>query len=81
MIVEIERIQIGVRIEKRLLKMLKGLAELHDRSLGDMLEGIVLHAFEGRAPFSEETLGKIAELKKIYGVSLHANDSHQLKRK
>ena len=55
--IEVERIQTGVRMEKRLLKVLKGLAELKDLSLGDLLEGIVLHAFEGKAPFGKETLG------------------------
>lgn len=79
--IEIERVQTGVRLEKRLLKVLKGLAELKDLSLGDLLEGIVLHAFEGKAPFSKETLGQISELKKVYGLSLKAVDSHQMKEK
>ena len=79
--IEVERVQTGVRIEKRLLKVLKGLAELKDLSLGDLLEGIVLHAFEGKAPFSKDTLAQIAELKKIYGLSLRAGDSHRLKEK
>jgi hypothetical protein len=74
----VERVQTGVRMEKRLLKVLKGLAELLDMSLGDLLEGIVLHAFEGRAPFSPETLGRIAELKRIYGLDLDASASHRL---
>ena len=78
---EIERVQTGVRIEKRLLKVLKGLAELKDLSLGDLLEGIVLHAFEGKAPFSKETLDQIAELKKIYKLTLRASDSHRLREK
>ena len=79
--IEIERVQTGVRIEKHLLKVLKGLAELKDLSLGDLLEGIVLHAFEGRAPFSPETLSQISELNKIYGMTLRAGDSHQLREK
>lgn len=79
--IEIDRIQTGVRIEKRLLKVLKGLAELKDLTLGDLLEGIVLHSFEGRAPFSKETLRQIAELKKLYGLTLVAADSHKLKEK
>ena len=79
--IEVERIQTGVRIEKRLLKVLKGLAELKDLSLGDLLEGIVLHAIEGKAPFSKETLGQIAELRKIYGLTLRAGDSHKLREK
>ena len=78
---EIERVQTGIRIEKRLLKVLKALAELKDLSLGDLLEGIVLHAFEGKTAFSKETLGQIVELKKIYHLSLRAANSHKLKDK
>jgi hypothetical protein len=74
----VERVQTGVRIEKRLLKVLKGLAEYHDLSVGDLLEGIVLHAFEGKAPFGRESLQKIADLKKIYGLDLDASASHKL---
>ncbi len=81
MTIEIERVQTGVRIEKRLLKVLKGFAELKDITLGDLLEGIVLHAFEGKAPFSKESLAQIAELRKIYGLTLRATDSHNLKEK
>jgi hypothetical protein len=79
--IEVTRVQTGVRIEKRLLKVLKGFAELKDITLGDLLEGIVLHAFEGRAPFSKESLRQIAELKKIYGLTLRATDSHKLMEK
>jgi hypothetical protein len=77
--VVVERIQTGVRMEKRLLKVLKALAELKDLTLGDLLEGIVLHAFEGKAPFSPATLKEIEQLKKIYRLNLKAADSHQLK--
>jgi len=80
-LVEVERVQTGVRIEKRLLKVLKGLAELKDLSVGDLIEGIVLHSFEGKAPFSKETMAQIAELKRIYGLTLGAGDSHRLKEK
>lgn len=74
----IERVQTGVRMEKRLLKVLKALAELYDISLGDLLEGIVLHAFDGKVPFSEESLRRIADLKKIYGLDLGSEASHRL---
>ena len=77
----VERVQTGVRMEKRLLKVLKGLAELKDMTLGDLLEGIVLHAFEGKAPFSPDTLKEVDKLRSIYGLTLHAADSHQLKEK
>lgn len=80
-LVVVERVQTGVRMEKRLLKVLKGLAELKDMTLGDLLEGIVLHAFEGKAPFSPETLKDIEKLRGIYGLTLRAADSHQLKER
>jgi hypothetical protein len=79
--IEVERVQTGVRMEKRLLKVLKAFAELKDITLGDLLEGIVLHAFEGKAPFSKESLGQIGELRKIYGLTLRATDSHKLQEK
>lgn len=78
-IIEIERVQTGVRMEKRLLKVLKAVAELKDMTLGDLLEGIVLHAFEGKAPFSPQTLKEIEQFRSIYGLTLHAADSHRLK--
>ena len=73
----ISRTQTGVRLETSLLKTLKALAEYTDLSLGDLLEGIVLHAFEGKAPFSPGTLEVIAQLKSVYGCDLTAADSHK----
>ena len=74
----IERIQTGVRMEKRLLKVMKALAEYLDLSLGDLMEGVVLHAFEGKTPFGKNTLAAIEQLKRVYGLELNASDSHQL---
>jgi len=77
----VERIQTGVRLEKRLLKVLKGLAEYHDMTLGDLLEGIVLHAFDGRHPFGDETRERIADLKRIYKLDLDYTASHRLRER
>jgi hypothetical protein len=74
----VERVQTGVRIEKRLLKVLKALAEFHDLTLGDLLEGIVLHAFDGKTPFSQRSLERIKALKELYGLELDSNASHRL---
>ena len=74
----VTRTQTGVRLESSLLKVLKALAEYTDLTMGDLLEGIVLHAFEGKAPFSEETQKVIAQLKSVYGCELSASDSHRL---
>jgi hypothetical protein len=75
----VERVQTGVRMEKRMVKVLKALAEYLDISLGDLLEGIVLHAFAGQAPFSAETLERIAGLKQIYGMDYSLSASHHLR--
>ncbi len=77
----VERVQTGLRMEKRLLKVLKALAELKDLTLGDLLEGMVLHAFEGKTPFSHQTLREIEQLRKVYGLTLRAADSHKLEEK
>jgi hypothetical protein len=75
----VERVQTGVRVEKRILKVLKAFAEYHDITLGDLLEGIVLHAFDGKTAFSAASLERIRELKKFYGLDLDSNASHRLK--
>ena len=74
----IERVQTGVRMEKRLLKVLRALADYHDITLGDLLEGIVLHAFDGKCPFGAENLQRIAQLKKLYRLDLDSSASHRL---
>lgn len=74
----IERTQTGLRIEKRLLKVLKGLAEHLDISVAELVEGMALHAFEGKAPFGDATIKKIAQLKAVYDLDLSAADSHAL---
>ena len=75
----VERVQTGVRIEKRILKVLKGFAEYHDITLGDLVEGIVLHAFDGKTPFSAASLERIRELKRFYDLDLDSTASHRLK--
>jgi hypothetical protein len=74
----VERVQVGARMEKSLVKVLRGLADYLDLSLGDLLEGITLHALEGKAPFSEETLGHVKRFKTVHGLKITAKDSHQL---
>jgi hypothetical protein len=78
---QVERVQTGVRLEKRLLKVLRALADYKDMTLGDLLEGIVLHAFEGKSAFEPETLKRIAELRSIYALDLDARSSHRLRER
>jgi hypothetical protein len=74
----VERVQTGVRMEKRILKVLKAFAEYKDMTLGDLIEGIVLHAFDGKTPFSEDSLRRIVDLKRFYGLDLNSEASHRL---
>ena len=76
--IPVERVQVGARLEKRMVKVLKGLAEYYDMSLGDLLEGIVLHAFESEPPFGKVTLRRIAQLKEVYGMDYGIEASHRL---
>ena len=75
----VERVQTGVRIEKRLLKVLRAFADYHDLTLGDLLEGMVLHAFDGNCPFNQASLDRIKELKKFYSLELDSSASHRLR--
>jgi len=77
-VVTVERVQTGLRIERNVLKVLKGLAEYLDISLGELVEGIVLHVFEGKTPFGPETLAAVERLKQVYGLRLGAADAHYL---
>ena len=74
----VERVQTGVRMEKRLLKVLRAFADYHDLTLGDLLEGIVLHAFDGKCPFNQASRRRIKDLKRFYGLDLDSRASHRL---
>lgn len=77
----VTRAQTGVRLEVRLLKVMKAVAEYKSMTLGDLIEGIVLHAFDGKQPFSSETRQVIADIKKVYKLDLRAEDSHSLRER
>ena len=79
--IDVERVQTGVRVEKRLLKVLRALADALDLTLGDLLEGIALHALEGKPPFRPETLAKAAELKQVFALDLDASHAHRLRER
>ena len=64
----VHRVQTGVRMERRLVKVLKAVAELRDLALGELLEELVRDAFAGRQYFAESALPSIHELSRIYGL-------------
>jgi len=78
---DVERTQTGVRMATPILKVLRALADYRDMSLGDLLEGIVLHAFDNKTPFTKDTLKVIAQLREVYGLELTSADAHALHEK
>lgn len=76
--IKVERVQTGVRIEKRMVKVLKAMAEYHDISLGDLLEGIVLYSLEGKSPFNDDSIKRIEQFKQIYGMDYDLSAAHNL---
>ena len=78
---KVVRVQTGVRLEKRIFGVLKAVADLHGVSLGDLIEGLALHAFDGKTPFGPDTRKKITSLREAFGLDLRAEDSHMLKEK
>ena len=77
----VERVQTGVRLEKRILQVSKALADSLDLTLGDLLEGVLLHAFEGKAPFGPATLARAGKFAEAFGLDLTAADAHRLRER
>ena len=72
-----DRTQTGLRMDRTLLKVLKGLAEYLDMSLADLVEGVLLHSLEGKSAIHDQkTLEAIDQLRGVYGLQLTAADSH-----
>lgn len=68
-----------MRVEKSLLKVLKGLAEYRDISLGDLLEASCDTLSMGKPLFQRVRLRSINKLKNVYNYSLTAADSHKMR--
>ncbi|GAB5448967.1 hypothetical protein [Gymnodinialimonas sp.] len=75
---KIERMQTGLRLEKNMVKVLKGTAEYLDISMSELVEAIALHAFDDKPVFNETTRAKIAALRDVYGFTLTSDDAHGL---
>ena len=80
---QIERVQLGVRLEARLVKVLKGLAEYADLSLGELIEDIILHSFEGpgASTFAKSDFKVISDLKKVYGMDYDVHSNYRFVEK
>jgi len=64
--------------EDRSTVSLDSLPARESSALGDLLEGIVLHAFAQEPPFDDSTVAVIERLRQVYGLDLTAEDSHHL---
>lgn len=74
-----ERVQLGVRLEKRMVKVLKAMAEAGDMTLAEMMEDIIIHAFEGECTFDGEAVAKIREFKRLYGMNYGVHEQYDHK--
>jgi catechol 2,3-dioxygenase-like lactoylglutathione lyase family enzyme len=73
----IERVDVPVRLEKRLAALLQDLA-LHKRmSLGSCLEETLLHTLEGVGPHTESDLRHIRMLKQRHGIDYDSHASYR----
>jgi hypothetical protein len=71
----------GLTLAPGTLKVLKALAELENVTTSELLERIVLCAFDGKVAFLGEALQPIQKLKSIYGLSAVRTDSADATRK
>ena len=84
--VPIERVDVSVRMERKIVMVLEALADYRQMSLGELLEKVVLHSFEAApghegemcaSPYSKESLALIADLKRTYDLDF---DTHASRR-
>jgi catechol 2,3-dioxygenase-like lactoylglutathione lyase family enzyme len=75
--IKIERVDVPVRLEKRLAGLVKDLATHKRMSVDSCLEEILLHTNDGVGPHTESTLRVIQELKKKYGIDYDSHGSYR----
>jgi catechol 2,3-dioxygenase-like lactoylglutathione lyase family enzyme len=75
--IKIERVDVAVRLEKRLAGLLQDLAEYKRMTVGSCLEEILLHTNDGVEPHTASQLKYIAELKKKHGIDYESHGSYR----
>jgi catechol 2,3-dioxygenase-like lactoylglutathione lyase family enzyme len=75
--IRIERVDVPVRLEKRLAGLLQDLAEHKRMTVGSCLEEILLHTNDGVQPHTASQLKYIAELKKKHGIDYDSHGSYR----
>ena len=66
-----------------MVKVLKAMAEYGDMTLGELLEDIILHSFEGGSAqtFGADDLRVIGEFKKVYGMNYDVHSNYRFVEK
>lgn len=75
--IKVERVDVTVRLEKRLAALLQDLATHKRMTVGACLEEILLHTNEGVGPHTKTTLRYIEELKKKHGIDYDSHGSYR----
>jgi hypothetical protein len=75
--VKIQRVDVPVRLEKRLAALLQDLAKHKRMSVTSCLEEMLLHTNEGVGPHTETTLRYIQELKQKHGIDYDCHASYR----
>ncbi len=75
--IEIERVDVPLRLEKRLAALLYDLAEHNHMSVTSCLEETLLHTLEGVGPHTKSTLKYIEKLKEKHGIDYDSHASYR----
>lgn len=83
---EIQRVDVGVRLEKRLAALLLDLAAHKGMSVGECLEETLLHTFEPvgggvASPHTASDLARIQALKREHGIDYDCHASYRFAEK
>ncbi len=75
--IRIERVDVPVRLEKRLAALLQDLAQHKRMTVNSCLEEMLLHTNDGVGPHTQTTLRYIQELKKRHGIDYDSHASYR----
>jgi len=79
--IEIERVDVPVRLEKRLAALLHDLAEHKHMTINSCLEETLLHTLDGVGPHTDGDLKYIEKLKEKHGIDYDSHGSYRFVEK
>jgi catechol 2,3-dioxygenase-like lactoylglutathione lyase family enzyme len=75
--IPIERVDVPLRLEKRLAALLEDLAKHKRMSIDSAIEEMMLHTNDGVGPHTAATVAYIRELKKKHGIDYDSHGSYR----